>query len=150
MEQEPVYVTSGRLTQVCEGILARIYDIRQTDKEDYVSYRVREYNSKVDKINKYRKFMGWLGFKPKYYVTPHGMELQIREELSSMDPAKAVQHPIVQIHRQYGELEDQTKDCLLQAAINDSVLVSAGMVRGISHLGIPLDFMAKPKFGFHP
>lgn len=149
MEQEPVYVASGRLESVCAVILSKIYDIRQCDKEDYILARVAAYNTKVEKSNKYRKYLGWLGIKPRYHITPHGMELLVRDELSDLEPARQPDHPIVEIHKQYGDLEHQTKDCLIQCAMNETVPISASMVRGISHLGVPLDFMSKPRFGFY-
>lgn len=149
MVEEPVYVASGRLTQVCEQVLGQIYDRRQCDREAYVTHRCAEYNLGVVKANRYRKYLGWCGVKPKMFVTPYGMELIIKEEVEAMGQ-EAVQHPMIQIHRQYGDLEHQTKDCIIHCKMNEAVGVSPDMARGISHLGIPLDFMAKPRFGFYP
>lgn len=150
MEQEPVYVPSGRLTQVCEEILGKIYAVRQEDKERYVEYRVAQHNQAAEQSNRKRRWFSWCGVKPKMYVTPYGMELIIKAELEAMEPKQAVEHPMCQIHRQYGDLEHETKDAMIQCRMNEAVPVSAGMARGISHLGLSLDFMAKPKFGFYP
>lgn len=150
MEQEPVYVSSGRLEQVCESVLARIYALRQQDKESYVMARVVEHNQAAAKANKYRKYLGWAGMKPKFYITPYGMELIIKDEIEGMPTERQAEHPMCLIHRQYGSLEHETKDAMIQCQMNEAVAVSADMARGISHLGLPLDFMAKPRFGFYP
>lgn len=150
MEQEPVYVPAGRLQRVCEAVLARIYDLRQRDKEAYVGDRVQAYNQGAIKSNKWRTKLGFLGVKPKSYITPYGMELEIRDEIEHMPVENRPDHPMCVIHRQYGNLEHETKDAIIQCQMNESVLVSADMARGISHLGLPLDFMQKPKFGFQP
>lgn len=150
MEQEPVYVPSDRLDKVCERILGTIYDRRQTDKERYVTYRVQEHNAAVVRSNGIRKYGKWLGIKPKMLITPFGMELLIRDELEALPDEKRQVHPMVEIHRQYGQLEHEAKDCKIQCQLNESVPVSGDMARGISHLGLPLDFLVKPRFGFHP
>lgn len=152
MEQEPVYVPSNRLSQVCESVLAHIYDRRETARVEYIAARCHDYNTKVAKANKYRRYFGWLGIKPKMFVTPVGMELMVQEELvalSARNPEAVMQHPMIGIHQQYGDLEHETKDAIIQCQMNETVPVSAGMARGISHLGLPLDFLAKPKFGFY-
>lgn len=150
--QEPVYVLSSQLNRVCEAVLARIYDKRQTDKENYVQARVDQYNAKVERSNRWRKKLGWLGFKPKMYITPLGMELEIAQEIDQMeDPEAQHAHQMIQIHRQYGGAEHEAKDCMIQCKLNETVVVSGDFIRTVSHLG--LDFAAmtkKPPFGFTP
>lgn len=150
MVEEPVYVTSGRLTQVCEQVLGQIYDRRQCDREAYVAHRCQEYNQAAIKANRYRKWFKWAGIEPKMFITPYGMELIIKDEMEALDQPKLMEHPMMRIHKQYGDLEHQTKDCMIHCRMNETVGVSPDMARGISHLGIPLDFMAKPRFGFYP
>lgn len=152
MEQEPVYVPSDKLTNVCTNVLGKIYDIRQTDKEKYVASRMVDYNNTVAKKNKYRKYLKPLGVRQYTEIhDPIVMESVILQEftaLRNLDQASAAQHPMAQIHHQYGDLEHLTKDCMIQCYMSESVAVSADMVRGISHLGIPLDFMRKNRAGF--
>lgn len=151
MEQEPVYVLAGPLTRLCERVIGVILDKRQTDKETYVKSRVDAYNYAVHKANKWRSKLGWLGVTEKQYITPYGMELQIKAEMECLDASKLDQHPIMQIYRQYGETEHQAKDCMIQAKINDSVPVSPEFVRCVSHLNIDFAKMtARPAFGFVP
>lgn len=150
MEQEPIYVTSSTLTRVCEAVLARIYEARQVSQEEYVTARVMAYNQAAYKSNKWRKVFKCVGVKPRDYITPYGMELMLQDEVKAMPVEQQAQHPVCKIHTQYGGLEHETKDCMIQCGLNETVAVSADMARGISHLGIPLDFMAKPRFGFYP
>lgn len=148
MEQEPVYVASGKLTGVCESVLAKIYETRQQARESYVMDRVHAYNQAAHKSNKWRGKLTWLGITPRDYITPYGMELQIKDEIQGLDRDAQLQHPMVVIHQQYGNLEHETKDCLIQCAMNDSVAIGADMARGISHLGLSLDFMQRRRIGF--
>lgn len=151
MEQEPVYVMSDKLSRVCEVALGKIYDYRKTQSQEYVQNRTYAYNTGVAKQNKIRGWFGWLGVKPKDYLTPFGMENVIYQEMVALQDAgpEAVQsHPMCQINGAYGDVEHMTKDCMIQCAMNESVLVSSDLARGISHLGIPLDFCQRRKIGF--
>lgn len=152
MEQEPVYVLSDKLNMVCADVLGRIYDIRQTDKEKYVAERMAGYNEMVAQKNKYRKYLKPFGVKQYMEIhDPMVMEAVIQQEfqaLKAMDQTQAQNHPMVQIHGQYSNLEHETKDCMIQCAMSETVAVSADMARGISHLGIPLDFMRRQRVGF--
>lgn len=112
--------------------------------------RVDDYNRRVIAANKYRKWVRWLGVPQYMLITPYGMEQKIAAEIQSMAPQAQAEHPLVVIHGEYGGLEHEAKDCLVQCKLNETVPVSGPMVRGISHLGIPLDFMCKPRFGFYP
>lgn len=153
MEQEPVYVMSDKLSQVCEVALGKIYDYRKTQSQEYVQQRTYAYNAKVAKQNKIRSKLTWLGVKLKDYVTPFGMENVIYGELQTLQSSgpEAVQaHPMCQINAQYGDMEHMAKDAMIQCAMNESVLVTSDMARGISHLGIPLDFCQRRKIGFLP
>ncbi|WEU67443.1 hypothetical protein [Xanthomonas phage JGB6] len=150
MEQEPVYVSSDKLERVCEGVLGRIYDIRQRDKEQYITERVENYNNQIRKSNKIRKFAAWMGIKPRMFITPWGMEEVIKQEimaLNQQDQAAAKQHPIVQIFQSYGDLEHDTRDALIQCSLNETVAVSADMAWNLA-LGHALDFMRRNRVGF--
>ena len=151
MEQEPVYVISDKLADVCHTVLGRIYEIRQTNKEQYMLARCADYNKKVQAKNKYRRYLKYLGVKPYVEIDVETMEQLVLEELQGLqrtNPQLGQNHPVVNIYGEYAHLEHMTKDCLIQCAMNESVPVSADMARGISHLGIPLTFMQKPRVGF--
>jgi len=145
---------SDKLRSVCEQALGVIYDYRQTQSQQYVESRVFEYNQRVHRENQKRKWLGWLGVKPKMMITPHGMEQEILHEMQVIEATGGAEalvgHPMVGIQAQYGDIEHQTKDCMIQCAMNESVAVSADLVRGISHLGLPLDFCKRRTIGFLP
>jgi len=148
MEQEPVYVPSGKLTDVCHQVIGKILEYRQSEKERYVLARAHEWNAKVHAWN--AKFWHrWFGSK-RPYITPMGMELEIQREVRSMAPQEAPNHPMIQIHTQYGRLEHEAKDAIIMAGLTDSVPVSADFARGVSHLGIDVSDLRKAPFGFHP
>lgn len=151
MEQEPVYVPSERLSVVMESVLGRIYDHRQTESQSYIEARVHEYNQAVwAKNQKYSWLPTWLR-KPEPLITPHGMEIAVlaeMQELADINPQACAGHPMVQINNTYAEIEHQAKDAIIQCAMNESVLVSADMVRGVSHFGLPLDFCKRRRIGF--
>jgi hypothetical protein len=142
MEQEPVYVPANKLYRTCEAVLGVIYDRRQCDMEAYINQQVQAYNQAVDQYN--GKVWNRLLGRRKQHITPFGME-----EILSAEVARDENHPAVAIGRMYGELEHQTKDAMIQCKINDVVLVSPTFVRGVSHLGVPLDFMRRNPFGFN-
>lgn len=149
MEQEPVYVPSGKLVQACEDALGRIYDIRQSDKERYVTFRCDQHNAAVAARNHKRRWLIKLfGAKPDMFITPHGMELTLRDEVGALAPELAQQHPMIQIHSQYGQIEHEAKDAMVMAKLSDAVPISAGFARGLSHLGVDPGVMRKPPFGF--
>lgn len=151
MEQEPVYVMSDKLADVCHAILGRIYEIRQSNKERYMQERTENYNNLVRKKNKYRKYFGWCGIKPYMEIDVETMEQMVLAEVKGLqqsNPEIGKNHPVVQIYGEYSRLEHDAKDCLIQCAMSESVAVSADMARGISHLGIPLTFMRRPRVGF--
>lgn len=151
MEQEPVYVTSDKLANVCHAVLGRIYEIRQNNKEQYMQARTTEYNNKIRAKNKYRKYFGWLGVKPYMEIDAAMMEQYVLSEIQGLrtqNPELGQNHPVVRIYDEYSRLEHMAKDALIQCNITDVVAVSSDMARGISHLGIPLNFMQRPRFGF--
>lgn len=151
MEQEPVYVPSAKLVAACESALGRIYEIRQQDKEQLVRAMVDAYNQGVEARNhKRRHWIKWFGRAAEPYITPQGMELQIKAMLDRMPPEQAANEPIIKIHQQYGQLEHEAKDAMVMAKLTDAVPVSAGFCRGLSHLGIDIGAMRKVPFGFHP
>lgn len=146
MEQEPVYVPANKLYRTCEAVLGVIYDRRQCDMERYISQQVETYNQQVDRDN--AKWLNRLLGRKRQYITPFGMEEILTAEIEHNGMQE--NHPVIGIGRMYGELEHQTKDAMLQCKINDVVLVSPTFVRGVSHLGVPLDFMRRDPFGFQP
>ena len=150
MEQEPVYVPSGKVVLVCEDLLGRIYDRRQTDREAYVQDRMNAHNAQVQERNKRRRFLRWFGCKPELYVTPAGMEAMIAAEVKVLPDEVALQHPMIQIHRQYGQLEHEAKDAMIMARWADTVPISADFARGLSHMGIDTCALRRPTFGFIP
>ena len=151
MEQEPVYVPSGKLVSVCESVLGRIYDTRQANREQYVQARTQAYNQAVRNHNqRYRWAQRLFGVKPKMMITPDGMELLIRDEVRAMPVEQAAQHPMIAIHQEYGQLEHEAKDAMIMARLSDVVPISADFARGISHLGVDPSFMRKDPFGFGP
>jgi hypothetical protein len=133
-------------------VLAMIYDRRQTDTQQYVEQRTMAYNARVMRSNKWRRWMP--GVQPKMLLTPFGMELRIKDELETLavtKPQAVQQHPMIRIARKFHGLEEATKDTMIQCQVyDDVVLVPSGFIREVSGLGLPLDFAAKPKFGFHP
>ncbi len=148
MEQEPVYVLSDKLSRVCEQALGKIYDYRKTLTQQYVEQRTQAYNMGMVAKNKRRGWFGWLGVKPREYLTPFGMEHIIHDEMTALDAEALSQHPMCQINSSYMDMEHMAKDAMIQCAMNESVLVTSDMARGISHLGIPLDFCQRRKIGF--
>lgn len=153
MEQEPVYVASDRLRDVCHKALGLIYDARKTGSTDYIVARTAEYNSQIIAANKRRGWLSVFGVRPKPLITPHGMEQMIFAEMQMLQqqgPEYLSQHAMCEINGQYSEMEHMAKDAMIQCAMNESVLVSADMARCISHLGIPLDFCKRRPIGFHP
>lgn len=151
MEQEPVYVISDKLTNVCHAVLGRIYEIRQCNKEQYMRHRTDIYNDTVRQKNKYRRYLKYLGVKPYMEIDVETMEKLVLAEIQGLqqtNPQMGQNHPVVNIYGEYAHLEHMAKDCLIQCVMNESVPVSADMARGISHLGIPLTFMQRPKVGF--
>lgn len=150
MEQEPVYVMSDKLRRVCEQALGKIYDYRKTHSQDYVEKRTQAYNLNMVEKNKRRGWFGWLGMKPRDYLTPFGMENMIRNEMVALSEEELPNHPMCQINSAYLDMEHQCKDAMIQCAMNESVLVSSDLARGISHLGIPLDFCKRRPIGFLP
>lgn len=153
MEQEPVYVASDKLSQVCQEALGKIYDRRKTNSTDYIQARVQEYNQKITQYNNRAKWFKYLGVKPRDYITPFGMEQVVFGEMQVLQEqgSEFLQaHPMCQINGQYGDMEHMAKDAIIQCAMNESVLVSADMARCISHLGIPLTFCRKRTIGFLP
>lgn len=150
MEQEPVYVMSDKLRGVCEKALGLIYDYRKTRSQEYVEQRTQAYNLGMVEKNKVRSKFSWLGVKPRDYLTPFGMEGVILEEMEALSEQELPNHPMYQINSAYLEMEHQCKDAMIQCAMNESVLVSSDMARGVSHLGIPLDFCRRRPIGFNP
>jgi hypothetical protein len=151
MVEEPVYVPSGRLEGVCEQVLGLIYGHRQDQQEQYVMARLQAHNAAVHARNT-KWWRRWTG-RVEHYMTPVGMEELIAEEMTVMqstNPEAAKSHPVCQIHQAYGGLEHQCKDAMIQCKLAESVAVSQDMCRGISHLGLPLDFVKPPRFGFYP
>ena len=147
MEQEPTYVPAKRLTGICETLLGKIYDTRQANKERYVMDRVFAYNAQIVKKNRWRKLFH---LRPKMFITPVGMELAIKDEIDHMPDADKINHPMIEIHRVYGQLEHEAKDAMIMCQYNDTVAISADLARGISHMGIDLRPLSKVKFGFTP
>lgn len=153
MDQEPVYVMSEKLSQVCHQALGKIYDHRKTQSQDYVQQRTYAHNSKIARANKIRSKLSWLGVKPRDYLTPFGMEGIIHAEmlaLQAKSPESVAAHPMCVINAEYGDMEHMAKDAMIQCAMNESVLVTSDMARCISHLGIPLDFCKRRSIGFLP
>lgn len=152
MEQEPVYVPSERLVNVCKQVLGRIYDSRQTMSQEYIEARTKEHNQGVYARSKKRHW--WTPWrKEELMITPHGMENTVlgeMQELASISAEACAEHPMCQINNNYMELEHQVKDAMIQCAMNESVAISAEFARGISHLGLPLDFMRRRTIGFLP
>lgn len=148
MEQEPVYVISDKLMAVCERTLGVIYDYRKTQSQEYVTTRTNIYNQKVAKQNKWRSKLSWLGVKPRDYLTPFGMETVVQAEMQAASEEELAQHPMCIINASYGDMEHLAKDALIQCSLNESVLVTSDMARGISHLGLPLDFCRRQPIGF--
>lgn len=149
MEQEPVYVPSGKLVEVCEDALGKIYERRQSDKECFVRAVADAWNAGVVERNNQRRFwIKWLGRKAEALITPQVMEAQLRAELqASPDPGN---HPLGRIECQYGQLEHEAKDAMVMARMADSVPVSASFCRGLSHLEVNLEALKRPAFGFLP
>lgn len=150
MEQEPVYVMSDKLQGVCEVALGKIYDYRKTMSQQYVEERTQAHNMRMVEKNKRRGWFGWLGVKPREYLTPFGMESVIHDEMVALQPEALSNHPMCVINQAYGDMEHMAKDAMIQCAMNESVLVTSDMARGISHLGIPLDFCKRRPIGFLP
>lgn len=152
MEQEPVYVPSDRLAGVCQQVLGRIYDARQSMSQEYIEARTQEYNAGVFARSKKRHW--WTPWRrEELMITPHGMENQVLGEmraLAEVSDEDCALHPMCQINANYLELEHQVKDAMIQCAMNESVAISAEFARGISHLGLPLDFMRRRTIGFLP
>lgn len=150
MEQEPIYVASGKLSGICEQALGKIYDYRQSQRQAIVEQRTHAYNLRVQAHNKIRRVFKWLGIGPEMSITPQGMEFVIMAEIQSMKPEKAVNHPIIVATQEYGGLEHEVKDCLIMCGLTEAVPVSGGMARGMSHLGVDTSGLKKPPFGFGP
>lgn len=151
MEQEPVYVPSGQLIKVCEQVLGRIYDHRQANKEQYVKRCVDIYNNGVATRNHKRRWWNkLLRREPEMFITPQGMEIAIAQDIESTPPDVAVNHPMLTIHREYGQLEHEAKDAMIMARYADMVPISPDFARGMSHLGVDPSFMKREPFGFRP
>lgn len=151
MEQEPVYVPSKKLVEVCEAVLVKIYDHRQDARVQYVQQRTDAHNNGVRQRNRNRALtIKFFGAQPEYLITPQGMEQMIAAEVAALQPEVAVNHPMVQIHRQYGQLEHEAKDAIIMAGLTDSIPISADFCRGVSHFGIDPQYMRRMPFGFHP
>ena len=148
IEQEPVYVPSDKLRATCQSVLGKIYDYRRTGSTEYIQSRVQAYNAAVDQHNA-RWWNRWR--TPRMYITPFGMEEVVRAELETMaqrKPDQVAQHPMIVTNTAYGDLEHEAKDAMIQCEINDTVLVSSALVRGVSHFGLPLDFLRRHRIGF--
>jgi hypothetical protein len=150
MEQEPIYVPSDKLQVVCEDVLGRIYEARQTDRERYVLARTATYNAAILQSNQRKRWLRIFGWRPAMFITPLGMEDQIAQEVGAMPEGDKVNHPMIQIHRQYGQLEHEAKDAMIMARLSDVVPISPDFARGLSHLGVDPGFMRRAPFGFIP
>jgi hypothetical protein len=149
MEQEPVYVPSGKCIAACQEALGRIYDIRQRAQEMFVSEAVRQWNNDVAARNHKRRWrIKFFGATPESFLTPHGLELQLKASIESLPAEIAQNHPMIQIHRQYDGLEHDAKQAIIMAKMTDSVPFSAQFCSGLSHLGIDMSTMKRMPFGF--
>ncbi len=148
MEQEPIYVPSNKLTKVCHAVLGWIMNYRQTKRETYIIERVVAHNNKIHASNRVRGYFKWLGVKPNLYITAPGMELIVRAEMQAQpDPN---QHPMMAIHQEYGNVEHEAKDTLIQCQMVDAVAISGGFCRAISHMGVDVSTLQRGPFGFYP
>jgi hypothetical protein len=148
MEQESIYVPSGKLTDICSDLLGKIYDHRQTFRENYVKNVTENYNKHIDIRNTKRAYFKIFGVKPLPHVVESDVEGMLMNEVRSLLPEEAVKHPMISIQQEYGQLEHEAKDALIMCGLADMVPVSSDMARGISHLGCNMELLKKPPFGF--
>ncbi len=145
MDMEPIYVPSNKLVPVCHGVLGFIADFRQQGREEYVQARRADHNEKLDKRNRLRK---WFCLKPLVHINDQQMERMLVLEARSMP--QPLEHPMHQITGQYGQVEADCKDILIQCSMTDSVALHQGFARAISHMGVDVSGLRRQQFGFYP
>lgn len=145
MDMEPIYVPSNKLERVCHGVLGFIENHRQCGREAYVIDRRITHNLKIDRRNRWRK---WFGMTPLVHITDPMMEIQLRTEAHAMP--QPLEHPMFVISGQYGQVESDCKDVLIQCSMTDSVAINQQFARAISHMGVDTSELRRQPFGFRP
>lgn len=145
MEMEPIYVPSNKLERVCHGVLGFIADYRQCGREEYVIMRRKAHNEATLKTNRWRK---WIGLSPKPMVSDQDMERLLHAEAKALP--QPLTHPMFVITGEYGQVEADCKDVLIQCTMTDSVAINQNFARAISHMGVDTSELRRQPFGFRP
>ncbi len=148
MEQESIYVPSARLSVICGELLGKIYTHRQEFRENFVKSVAENYNKDIDKRNFKRGLFKLIGIKQLHHMSEQQIENMILQEVRGLPPEIAGNHPMISVQQEYGVLEHEAKDALIMCSMADTVPISNTFARGLSHLGLDIDLLCKPKFGF--